>query len=144
MTDRPIPGVVVVTHGQLATELLNAAETIGNVIIAVDGALAEVKPLLRDRATLGATDIRIFADVDVKHSAPLAPRPLADKHGHIGVHRQKQAGRLRDDVPSAVLQTYLDLVLDGLVARLASGDDPEKLSAVLDLVEASVRRPAEP
>lgn len=52
---------------------------------------------------------------------------------------QKQAGRLRDDVPSAVLQTYLDLVLDGLVARLASGDDPEKLSAVLDLVEASLR-----
>jgi TetR/AcrR family transcriptional regulator, transcriptional repressor of aconitase len=55
--------------------------------------------------------------------------------------RQKQAGRLRDDVPSAVLQTYLDLVLDGLVARLASGDDPEKLSAVLDLVEASLRQP---
>jgi AcrR family transcriptional regulator len=53
---------------------------------------------------------------------------------------QKQAGRLRDDVPSAVLQTYLDLVLDGLVARLASGDDPEKLSAVLDLVEASLRQ----
>jgi len=43
------------------------------------------------------------------------------------LRRQKQAGRLRDDVPSEVLQTYLDLVLDGLVARLASGDDPEKL-----------------
>jgi hypothetical protein len=47
---------------------------------------------------------------------------------------------LRDDVPSGVLHTYLDLVLDGLVARLASGDDPEKLSAVLDLVESSVRQ----
>ena len=57
------------------------------------------------------------------------------------LHRQKQAGRLRDDVPSGVLHTYLDLVLDGLVARLASGDDPEKLSAVLDLVESSVRQP---
>ena len=53
---------------------------------------------------------------------------------------QKQVGRLRDDVPNEVLQTYLDLVLDGLVARLASGDDPEKLGAVLDLVEASVRQ----
>jgi TetR/AcrR family transcriptional regulator, transcriptional repressor of aconitase len=31
-------------------------------------------------------------------------------------------------------------VLDGLVARLASGDAPEKLSAVLDLVEDSVRQ----
>ena len=57
------------------------------------------------------------------------------------LRRQKQAGRLRDDVPGDVLRTYLELVLDGLVARLASGDDPEKLSAVLDLVEDSVRQP---
>ena len=35
--------------------------------------------LLRDRADLRAERIRIFADVDVKHSAPLAPRPLADE-----------------------------------------------------------------
>jgi membrane complex biogenesis BtpA family protein len=35
--------------------------------------------LLRDRAILGARDIRIFADVDVKHSAPLAARALADE-----------------------------------------------------------------
>ena len=58
------------------------------------------------------------------------------------LRRQKQAGRLRDDVPGDVLQTYLDLVLDGLVARLASGDDPKRLGAVLDLVEDSVRQPA--
>jgi AcrR family transcriptional regulator len=56
------------------------------------------------------------------------------------LRRQKRAGRLRDDVPDEVLRTYLELVLDGLVARLASGDDPERLSAVLDLVEASVRQ----
>jgi hypothetical protein len=55
------------------------------------------------------------------------------------LRRQKKAGRLRDDVPDDVLQCYLDLVLDGLVARLASGDDPARLSAVLDLVEESVR-----
>jgi len=56
------------------------------------------------------------------------------------LNRQKQAGRLRDDVPGDVLHTYLDLVLDGLVARLASGEDPQRLSAVLDLVEDSVRQ----
>lgn len=55
------------------------------------------------------------------------------------LRRQKQAGRLREDVASDVLHTYLDLVLDGLVARVASGDDVERLSAVLDLVEDSVR-----
>ena len=36
--------------------------------------------LLRDRKTLGAERVRIFADVDVKHSAPLgAVRSLADE-----------------------------------------------------------------
>jgi len=35
--------------------------------------------LLRDRAILGARDIKIFADVDVKHSAPLAARPIEDE-----------------------------------------------------------------
>jgi uncharacterized protein len=44
--------------------------------------------LLRDRQTLGAEHIKIFADVDVKHSAPLAPRALADEiddHIHRGL-----------------------------------------------------------
>lgn len=36
--------------------------------------------LLRERVLLDATDIRIFADVNVKHAAPLgAPRPVADE-----------------------------------------------------------------
>lgn len=55
------------------------------------------------------------------------------------LQRQQQAGRVRDDVPDSVLHIYLDLVLDGLIARLASGEDPKNLTAVLDLVEESVR-----
>jgi membrane complex biogenesis BtpA family protein len=35
--------------------------------------------LLRERKRLGATAVKILADVDVKHSAPLASRPLADE-----------------------------------------------------------------
>lgn len=35
--------------------------------------------LARDRALLDARNIKIFADVDVKHSAPLASRPLKDE-----------------------------------------------------------------
>jgi len=35
--------------------------------------------LLRLRAELKAESIKIFADVDVKHSAPLAERPIADE-----------------------------------------------------------------
>ncbi|EME17681.1 TetR/AcrR family transcriptional regulator [Rhodococcus triatomae] len=55
------------------------------------------------------------------------------------LERQKEAGRLRDDLPTDVLVAYLDLVLDGLIARIASGHGSENLSAVLDLVEESVR-----
>jgi membrane complex biogenesis BtpA family protein len=35
--------------------------------------------LLRERAMLEAPDVKIFADVDVKHSAALAERPLKDE-----------------------------------------------------------------
>src|SRR3954469_6955481 len=35
--------------------------------------------LLRERTLLGASNIRTFADVDVKHSAPLAERELEDE-----------------------------------------------------------------
>src|SRR5699024_3451143 len=53
---------------------------------------------------------------------------------------QKEAGRLREDVPAEVVQVYLELVLDGLVSRLAAGYDTADRSAVLDMVGASVRR----
>ncbi len=43
------------------------------------GILEGIAPkLLRDRAQLGA-DVKILADVDVKHSAPLAPRPIEEE-----------------------------------------------------------------
>jgi TetR/AcrR family transcriptional regulator, transcriptional repressor of aconitase len=54
--------------------------------------------------------------------------------------RQKQAGRVRSDIPNDVLHCYLDLILDGLVARVASGEDPQRLTAVLDLVESTLRQ----
>lgn len=56
------------------------------------------------------------------------------------LEQQKSAGRLRDDVPDKVLLEYLDLVLDGLITRLASGQDTDRLGQVLDLVEESVRK----
>ena len=57
------------------------------------------------------------------------------------LRRQKAAGRLRDDVTGQILQDYLELVLDGLITRVAGGADTSNLAAVLDLVEESVRKP---
>ena len=57
------------------------------------------------------------------------------------LEQQKAAGRMREDIPNDVLLSFLDLVLDGFIARIASGQaDDANLSAVLDLVEDSVRR----
>lgn len=56
------------------------------------------------------------------------------------LQERRAAGMLRDDVPTDVLLTYLDVVLDGLITHLVSGQaDPTQLAAALDLVEASVR-----
>jgi AcrR family transcriptional regulator len=56
------------------------------------------------------------------------------------LHRQSEAGRLRDDVPVEVLARYLELMLEGLLSHLAIGLPADDLEPVLDLVEASVRR----
>lgn len=75
-----------------------------------------------------------FARAWTAHSAQLTEAT----EGRL--ERQREAGRLRNDVPTGVLLGYLDLVLDGLIARLASGHVDKELAQVLDLVEESVRR----
>lgn len=54
--------------------------------------------------------------------------------------RQRTAGVLRSDVDIDVLASYLELVLQGLIAHLAAGLPAGDVGAVLDLVESSVRR----
>lgn len=54
--------------------------------------------------------------------------------------RQAEAGMVRDDVPVPVLARYLELVLEGVVSHLATGQPADDLDAVLDLVEGAVRR----
>jgi AcrR family transcriptional regulator len=54
--------------------------------------------------------------------------------------RQRDAGVLRTDVGLDALAELLELAYDGLVLHLATGRPAEDLGAVLDLVEAAVRR----
>ena len=56
--------------------------------------------------------------------------------------RQRDAGAVRDDVPVETLVGLLMLVLDGIVLHRATGQSTDDLEAVLDLVEATVRRPS--
>lgn len=47
---------------------------------------------------------------------------------------------MRADVSLEVMQTYLETVLEGFITKLEAGEPPERLEAMLDLVEQSVRR----
>lgn len=53
--------------------------------------------------------------------------------------RQLDAGSLRSDVDIDWLAAYLELIMEGLVAHLAAGLPADRLAAVLDLVEGSMR-----
>ncbi len=53
--------------------------------------------------------------------------------------RLKNNEHMRDDVPTDVVQTYLETVLEGFILKLAAGESTERLEAVLTLVEQSVR-----
>ena len=75
--------------------------------------------LLRDRVRLGAESVKILADVDVKHSAALAPRPLEDEIDDV-VHRGKADGLIVSGAATGQ-PTHLE---DARRAKLAGGDVP--------------------
>jgi len=56
------------------------------------------------------------------------------------LRHQRKLGSLRIDVEIEQVASYLELVLEGLVAHLAAGLPADRLDPVLDLVESSVRQ----
>lgn len=51
-----------------------------------------------------------------------------------------EAGSMREDVSVEVLQEFLELVMDGFMLRIASGQDLAKMGEVLDVAEDAVRK----
>ena len=91
--------------------------------------------LLRLRAELGAGAVKIFADVDVKHSAPLAERPLGDEVDDT-LHRGladalivSGAGTGKPTDPEKV--RAVKAAARGAVIFLGSGVTPQTLPALL-------------
>jgi membrane complex biogenesis BtpA family protein len=91
--------------------------------------------LFRARRALGADGIDVWADVDVKHSAPLAARPLADEVADV-VARSLAAAVLvtGEGTGRAVDHTKLEEVQRAVAGRVpvlvASGATIEGLSAL--------------
>jgi AcrR family transcriptional regulator len=81
--------------------------------------------------------LRTDPDFASRWSAPAAALSTATRER---LKRQLDAGVIRTDVPIETLVQFLELAYDGLVLHLAMGRPTADLGAVLDLVEAAVRK----
>ncbi|MDO5729994.1 TetR/AcrR family transcriptional regulator [Corynebacterium sphenisci] len=52
-----------------------------------------------------------------------------------------ESGALREDRSPAALRLLLELMLDGVITRVATGRSTESMAEVLDIIEETVRRP---
>ena len=84
--------------------------------------------LLRLRKSLGAEEIRIFADVDVKHSAPLANRTLeeevAEMTGRGGADAVIVSGRSTGDTVDSAEFDRILTAAGTTPVLIGSGADP--------------------
>ncbi|MEA2735394.1 MAG: uncharacterized protein QOE14_1845 [Humisphaera sp.] len=98
--------------------------------------------LLRLRAELKAEAIKIFADVDVKHSAPLAERPIADEVDdtlHRGMAEAlivSGAGTGKPTDPDKV--KVVKSAAKGAPVFLGSGVTPQTLPALLPYADGFI------
>jgi AcrR family transcriptional regulator len=81
--------------------------------------------------------LRTDPDFASRWSAPAAALSAATRER---LKRQLDAGVIRTDVPIETLAQFLELAYDGLILHLAMGRPTDDLEAVLDLVEAAVRK----
>ncbi|MEA2708806.1 MAG: uncharacterized protein QOF78_1407 [Phycisphaerales bacterium] len=98
--------------------------------------------LLRLRAELKAEAIKIFADVDVKHSAPLAERPIADEvddtlhRGMADALIVSGAGTGKPTDPEKV--KLVKSAAKGAPVFLGSGVTPQTLPALLPYADGFI------
>ncbi len=87
--------------------------------------------LLRDRAALGLARIRIFADVDVKHSAPMARRPIEEEADETlrrgGADGLLVTGTATGRAPEPGEVLAVRMAAQGSPVLVASGLTPENL-----------------
>lgn len=109
------------------------------------GGLVEVmRDMLRhpERYDWLATRIEIVrklrSDADFK-SRWHQHQEVLDRAVALRLKENSRKDRMRIDVPTEVLHTYLTTFMDGFITRLASGESTEHLEQVLDIVEQSVR-----
>lgn len=111
-------------------------------VLADQGILqADAYATLRDRRLLGA-DVKIFADVQPKHAAPLAPADL-EQEAHDLVHRALADGVVVSGKATGLPTALGDLkrvraVLPGVPLLVGSGVTPESIGELLAVADAAI------
>jgi membrane complex biogenesis BtpA family protein len=106
----------------------------------VEGRAAET---LRTRRALGAEQVQIWADVDVKHSAPLAPRPLDEETRDLALRGLADAvlvtggatGLTVDEEKLAIVRANVPA---GTPVLVASGATMDALPRLLELSDGII------
>lgn len=98
--------------------------------------------LLRERQRLNAQQIQIWADVDVKHSAPVAPRPLTDEVADL-VHRAHAdavivTGRSTGAATEAADLKTVKAAAEGKPVIVGSGVTAETIASLRGLASAAI------
>ena len=98
--------------------------------------------LLRLRSQLGATDIRILADVDVKHSAPLAARPITEEVSDA-IERGHADGIIVSGpaTGSAIDNSHLEEAVSaasGVPVLVGSGVDAQSIGGLLSTAQGVI------
>jgi uncharacterized protein len=83
--------------------------------------------LLRLRSSLNAEEIRILADVDVKHSAPLAARPIEEEVGDVIGRGGADAVIVSGEATGRAVDSS---ILDGVLS--AAGETPVLIGSGVD------------
>jgi AcrR family transcriptional regulator len=121
-------------------------------VVSEQGLVQVMRDILADAATGGSGISWLGTRLEVSRRLRTDEKFRADWEQHAQelteaierrLTRQRDAGVVRRDLPVPVLTRYLELSFEGLVSHLAMGLPADDLRAVLDVVESSVRRPAD-
>lgn len=98
--------------------------------------------LLRLRSQLGATSIRILADVDVKHSAPLAARPIGEEVKDAIERGHADAIIVSGPATGSVVETsHLNEAISaagGVPVLIGSGVSEENIASLLKVADGVI------
>jgi membrane complex biogenesis BtpA family protein len=98
--------------------------------------------LIRERKRIAAEGIQVWADVDVKHSAPIAPSPLADEVADL-VHRAHADAIIVTGRSTGAATNLADLqqvtaAAEGRPVIVGSGVNAETIGKLIGLAKAVI------